>query len=73
MLIIYGVTTGWASPSVDLLTSDKTPLPSGKISMEQASWIVSGMAIGALPGNMIYGVMIKKVGRKWPLAASSIP
>lgn len=71
-LINYGITCGWSSPSIDLLTSDKSPLPSGKITMEEASWIASALAIGALPGNVVFGFLIKKFGRKWPLTASSI-
>lgn len=71
-LINYGVATGWSSPSIDLLTSDKSPLPSGKITMDEASWVASALAIGALPGNVLYGFLIKKIGRKWPLILSFI-
>lgn len=40
-MISYGVACGWSSPSLLILVSDETPLPTGKISMEVASWVAS--------------------------------
>lgn len=37
----FGLFEGWSSPSINLLTSPDTPLPSGQISIEQASWVAS--------------------------------
>lgn len=39
---------GWTSPSILILTGDESPLPSGKISMEEASWIASLSCFGGL-------------------------
>lgn len=69
----YGLICGWASPSIILLTSDDSPLPSGKITMEAASWIAALLALGALLGNVFYGCIIRTFGRKLPLLSISIP
>ncbi|XP_055298714.1 facilitated trehalose transporter Tret1-like [Sitodiplosis mosellana] len=69
----YGVTCGWASPSIVLLTSDETPLPSGKITMDEASWIASLICFGALIGNILFGIITSKFGRKIPLIILTIP
>lgn len=38
---LYGITIGWSSPAIFLLTSIHSPLPTGPITMEEASWITS--------------------------------
>lgn len=55
-----------------LLTSDETPLPSGKITIEEASWVVSLPAIGSLFGCMFYG-FVTKFSRKWTLVVAALP
>lgn len=70
----YGAFEGWTSPSILLLTdSVKTPLPSGVISMEQASWIASYHCIGGLFGNIIFGYIINRYGRRLPLILITFP
>lgn len=65
---------GWTSPAIYLLTSSESPLPSSvRISMEQASWIASLMAIGGFIGNIFFGYVASKFGRKGPLIFLSIP
>lgn len=71
--ICYGIILGWTSPALYFLTSDKSPLPSGPISMAQASWIASLLAIGGLIGTMFFGYVASKYGRKGPLLFISIP
>lgn len=63
---------GWPSPSIFLLESDETPLPSGKITVEEASWIASLLSIGCLFGN-VFGYITNKFGRKVTLIFISIP
>lgn len=69
----YGVTCGWTSPLIPVLTSDESPLPSGKITMEQASWIASLSCAGGLIGNIFFGVVTNSFGRKFPLIFLAIP
>lgn len=73
LMIGYGLKAGWATSNVLLLTSNETPLPSGKITMEEASWITSLMPCGSMFGNVFFGFITKKFGRKKPLMSISIP
>lgn len=94
-----GIICGWASPTIYLLTSNESPLPTGKISMNEASWIASLLvefnflifsrhkarvkiifhsyvcfqAIGGFVGNMFFGYLANRFGRKGPLLFISIP
>lgn len=61
------------SPSIILLTSDESPLPSGKMTMEEATWLSALLPAGALLGNFFYGLIMKSFGRKLPLLSMSIP
>lgn len=69
----HGVCCGFSSPSIALLMSDKTPLPSGKITIEEASWVASLICVGALFGNIFFGYITSKFGRKIPLIIVTIP
>lgn len=71
--ISYGITLGWPSPVLLLITSDESPLPSGKVTLESASWVASLLGIGALIGNLVFGFVINKFGRKLPLQLLAIP
>lgn len=71
-MIEYGFIAGWVGPNEMLLTSDETPLPSGRITLEQFSWITSIMAFGGLIGNIVFGFIMKKFGRIKPLIFTSI-
>lgn len=50
-IVVSSISNGWSSGANILLTSDKTPLPGGKISMDEASWIASLIYVG---GNVIW-------------------
>lgn len=69
----YGIMTGFASPIIVLLTSEHSPLPSGKISENEASWIPSLKALGALIGFAFFGMVARQFGRKWPFIFLSFP
>lgn len=73
LMVGYGITCGWASPGLELLTSNDTPLPSGKISLEEASWIAAFCFIGGFIGNIVFGIVTTRYGRKWPLFFIAIP
>lgn len=68
-----GVTGGWPSPNILVLMSDETPLASGKITMDEASWIASLWCIGGLIGNPIFGFITNNYGRKMPLVFLAVP
>lgn len=69
----FGLNNGWAGPNIPLLVSNETPLPSGKISMDEASWLVALLPVGGLMGNIFFGCAIKTLGRKWPVFSLAIP
>uniref|UniRef100_A0A1L8DFA2 Putative sugar transporter n=3 Tax=Nyssomyia neivai TaxID=330878 RepID=A0A1L8DFA2_9DIPT len=71
--IIYGITIGWASPSIPLLQSENSPLLSGPITEEDGSWINSIMCIGGLVGTLFFGWMGDYFGRKWSLYLVALP
>lgn len=69
----FGIFEGWSSPSMILLTSVDTPLPSGEISLADASWVASLHGLGCLFGNIIFGWIINKFGRRLPLILLAFP
>lgn len=69
----YGLMTGLSSPLIVLLQSDHSPLPSGRISDNDASWITSLKALGALIGFAFFGMVASRFGRKWPFIVLTIP
>lgn len=56
-----------------LLTTEKTPLPSGIISMEQASWVTSLLSVGAIFSNIVFGFLANHFGRKILLFLIGLP
>lgn len=73
MAIVNGVIVCWCSTCFDLLISDESPLPSGKLTVDQASWVASLLQIGGLIGNSYFGYITNNFGRKWPLLFTTIP
>ncbi|XP_031619245.1 facilitated trehalose transporter Tret1-like [Contarinia nasturtii] len=73
LTIGYGCTCGWTSPSIILLTSDETPLVSGKITMDEASWLAFLICVGGILGNIFFGFITNRFGRKLLLILISIP
>lgn len=72
-MVNYGITCGWPSPNIELLTSKDTPLASGPITLEEGSWIASILCIGGLVGNILFGIVTARYGRKRPLLFLTIP
>lgn len=71
--IIYGVAIGWPSASLLILQSTDTPLPSGPLSTAEASWIGSLIALGGLIGNLVFGSLSGRIGRKTLLLMATGP
>lgn len=55
---------GWSSPSLPVLLSTESPLITGAITLEQASWINSMVCIGGGVGAILIGFVLDLVGRK---------
>lgn len=56
-----------------LWTSDETPLPSGKLTVVEASLVTSLLCIGSLIGNLVFVSLAAKYGRKTPLLMLAVP
>lgn len=69
----YGVHEGWTSAAIDPLISNETPLSSGKMTMDEATLMTSLLYVGALTGNIFFGYITDKCGRKLLLIVMAIP
>jgi SP family facilitated glucose transporter-like MFS transporter 8 len=67
-----GISIGWASPSLQLLQSNDSPL-GYQITSPQASLISSLLPLGALFGTLLFGSLSDVVGRYWSLLLVAIP
>lgn len=72
-MVAYGVSCGWPSPSNQILMSDASPLPTGSITMNEASSVAAFSYPGGLVGNFVAGFITKNFGRKIPLLLLAIP
>lgn len=73
VVVGFGANTGWTSVNIPALQGPNSPLPSGRISQEEASWIVSILGIGSIVGILINGWAIEALGRKIPGTCLGIP
>lgn len=68
-----GCAIGWLSPTLPLLQSDDSPLQSGKLTIEEASWIGSISSIGSVVGTIYFGLMSIYFGCKKTLVFCGFP
>uniref|UniRef100_A0A8W7PFV3 Major facilitator superfamily (MFS) profile domain-containing protein n=1 Tax=Anopheles coluzzii TaxID=1518534 RepID=A0A8W7PFV3_ANOCL len=69
----YGVTVGWPAPIIPLLRSPETPLPSGPVTVDEASWIGSTLCIGGTIGTILFAIIHTYFGKKIALLLTSVP
>uniref|UniRef100_A0A182LZC2 Major facilitator superfamily (MFS) profile domain-containing protein n=1 Tax=Anopheles culicifacies TaxID=139723 RepID=A0A182LZC2_9DIPT len=62
--LIYGLSIGWLSPNLVLMSSDETPLETGKISSEEAGTVGSIGTIGCMLAPLVCGWVAEIAGRK---------
>lgn len=67
-----GISIGWASPSLQLLQSNESPL-GYQITSPQASLISSLLPLGALFGTLLFGSLSDVVGRYWAFLLAALP
>lgn len=67
IILAHGAGVGWSAASMTVLTSDDNPLPLGKLNMNDISWISSLLSLGGLFGNISFGFITNRFGRKIPL------
>jgi MFS family permease len=68
----YGAVCGWPSAGTLLLMSDESPLPTGKVTMEEASWITAMICVGGFIGNFVFAWIAERYGRKIPLLLAAV-
>ncbi|KAK1137042.1 hypothetical protein K0M31_001570 [Melipona bicolor] len=61
---------GWTSPILPKLKSPDSHVP---ITSDDASWIASFILLGSIPGNIIAGLIVNRLGRKTCLLLAGIP
>ncbi|XP_058058247.1 facilitated trehalose transporter Tret1-like [Anopheles bellator] len=62
----YGTVSGWTSSALPTLQSpDGSPLGTGPITQQQASWIGGVLCLGGIVGTLVGGLLVERVGRKW--------
>ncbi|XP_063698306.1 facilitated trehalose transporter Tret1-like [Culicoides brevitarsis] len=71
--LIYGVAVGWPSASLPLLQSAESPLPGGPLTLLECSWIGSVLCLGGASGQIFFGWLAGKFGRKPAILFSFIP
>lgn len=69
----HGNANSWSATAIPLLQSENTPISTGPITMEEASWIGSLVCIGGLTGNFLGGILINIIGQKKVLMLIIIP
>lgn len=65
-----GTGLAWTSPVLDQLKKDDSKIPTGD---EQATWIASMLAIGAICGALPCGILADKIGRKKAALVIAVP
>ncbi|XP_037042110.1 facilitated trehalose transporter Tret1-2 homolog [Bradysia coprophila] len=73
IVLAQGCSAGWMSPSLPVLLSEDSPLASGKLTLEAASWIGSLFALGAAVGVIIFGTLSLFIGNKRSLLLCAFP
>lgn len=72
-LNIVKKTSGWMSPAVPELTSNKTSLSSGPVTFEQLSWLGGIQYIGGIIGSISFGYFSTLFGSKRTTHFLAIP
>lgn len=69
----YGTACGWPSAAYDILKFNETPLGSGPMTVDELSWMVSLLCVGGFVGNIFFGFITERWGRKIPLLSTALP
>ncbi|XP_002070820.3 facilitated trehalose transporter Tret1 [Drosophila willistoni] len=72
MTLTHGIAVGWLSPSLRLLGSENSPI-GDPLTIQQASWVGSLIGLGSLTGNLVFGLLLDRLGRKFCMYFLAIP
>lgn len=73
VILAQGCAIGWLSPTLPILQSDDSPLKSGKLTMQEASWVGSISSIGSVVGTIYFGLISICLGSKNTLILCALP
>lgn len=73
MTISRGTTNGWFSSNFLPLQRPDTSLPSGPLSLKEATLVMSISYIGAIVGNLVVPHILRKFGCKRVMLACGFP
>ncbi|KAM7362746.1 facilitated trehalose transporter Tret1-like [Cochliomyia hominivorax] len=68
----HGIAAGWISPTLHQLQSHNSPT-GFVITVEEVSWIGSLFGLGSLTGNILFGLLLNRIGRKWCMYLIALP
>lgn len=69
----YAISIGWMANVFILYDSDASPLPSGRVQLNELAWIGSILGVGGIIGTIAIGWLTDRVGRKHSLMAMAVP
>lgn len=72
-MVGFGCGLGWLSVALTLLRSDNSPLETGKISIDNMSWIGSVISLGAIFGNCFFGLLVTMLGARHTIFMIGFP
>ena len=73
LIISFGTSVGWPSTSSSILQSELSPLTTGPLTTNEASWIVSLYCFTGFVSTLLFGYIADKYGRKTTLLLLAIP
>lgn len=59
--------------AIILFNSDKCPLPSGRVPLNEIGWIASMLGVGGVVGTILAGWLADTIGRKYTMLLTAIP
>lgn len=57
----------------NLYETDKSPLPSGRLSLDEVAWVGSFLGIGGIAGTLAIGSLAGRIGRKHSIILLAVP
>lgn len=69
----YAISVGWTGNVLNLYDSDKSPLPSGRVALDELAWIGSMLGVGGVAGTLVIGWLADRIGRKYSLIVMAAP
>lgn len=73
MSLTFGMSSGWATINFIELQKENTTFPTGKFTLEEATFVATSMSIGGLLGNFLILPIAHRFGFARALCLMGIP